>query len=41
VADFHRKRSRYQLTAAGQAAEQAIAFYEEAIGRWLIQELSP
>ena len=33
VADFHRKRSLYQLTAAGQAAEQAIAFYEEAIGR--------
>ena len=33
VEDFHRKRSLYQLTAAGQAAEQAIAFYEEAIGR--------
>jgi uncharacterized protein (TIGR02677 family) len=33
VADFHRKRSLYQLTAAGQAAEQAIAFYEEAIRR--------
>jgi uncharacterized protein (TIGR02677 family) len=33
VADFHRKRSLYQLTAAGHAAEQAIAFYEEAIGR--------
>ena len=31
--DFRRKRSLYQLTAAGQAAEQAIAFYEEAIGR--------
>ncbi len=33
VEDFYRKRSLYQLTAAGQAAEQAIAFYEEAIGR--------
>ncbi|MEU6039486.1 TIGR02677 family protein [Actinomadura sp. NPDC047616] len=33
VEDFHRKRFLYQLTAAGQAAEQAIAFYEEAIGR--------
>lgn len=33
VEDFHRKRSLYQLTAAGQAAEQAIEFYEEAIGR--------
>ena len=33
VADFHRKRCLYQLTGAGQAAEQAIAFYEEAIGR--------
>ena len=33
VEDFHRKRSLYQLTAAGQAAEQAIAFYEETIGR--------
>jgi uncharacterized protein (TIGR02677 family) len=33
VEDFHRKRSLYQLSAAGQAAEQAIAFYEEAIGR--------
>ncbi|WP_246115838.1 TIGR02677 family protein [Trebonia kvetii] len=33
VEDFHRKRSLYQLTPAGQAAEQAIAFYEEAIGR--------
>jgi uncharacterized protein (TIGR02677 family) len=32
VEDFYRKRSLYQLTAAGQAAEQAIAFYE-AIGR--------
>ena len=33
VEDFHRKRSLYQLSAAGHAAEQAIAFYEEAIGR--------
>jgi uncharacterized protein (TIGR02677 family) len=33
VEDFHRKRSLYQLTGEGQAAEQAIAFYEEAIGR--------
>ncbi|MFE0145777.1 TIGR02677 family protein [Nonomuraea sp. NPDC059007] len=33
VEDFHRKRLLFQLTAAGQAAEQAIAFYEEAIGR--------
>jgi hypothetical protein len=33
VEDFHRKRSLYQLTGAGQAAEQAIACYEEAIGR--------
>jgi len=33
VEDFHRKRCLYQLTAAGQAAEQAIAFYEEDIGR--------
>jgi uncharacterized protein (TIGR02677 family) len=33
VEDFHRKRFLYQLTVAGQAAEEAIAFYEEAIGR--------
>jgi uncharacterized protein (TIGR02677 family) len=33
VEDFHRKRFLFQLTAAGYAAEQAIAFYEEAIGR--------
>ncbi|RBQ20046.1 TIGR02677 family protein [Spongiactinospora rosea] len=33
VEDFHRKRYLFQLTQAGQAAEQAIAFYEEAIGR--------
>ncbi|HEY0451479.1 TIGR02677 family protein [Actinophytocola sp.] len=33
VEDFHRARYLYQLTGAGQAAEQAIAVYEEAIGR--------
>ncbi|GAA0620868.1 TIGR02677 family protein [Kutzneria viridogrisea] len=33
VEDFHRARYLYQLTAAGQAAEQAIAVYEEAVGR--------
>ncbi|MFL6124318.1 TIGR02677 family protein [Actinophytocola sp.] len=33
VEDFHRARYLYQLTAAGQAAEQGIAVYEEAIGR--------
>jgi len=33
VEDFHRKRLLYQLTTEGQAAEQAISFYEEAIGR--------
>src|SRR4029078_8710679 len=33
VEDFHRKRSLYQLTAEGHAAEQAISFYEAAIGR--------
>jgi uncharacterized protein (TIGR02677 family) len=33
VEDFHRKRSLYQLTGEGQAAEQAIAFYEEALRR--------
>ena len=33
VEDFHRARYLYQLTTAGQAAEQAIAIYEEAIGR--------
>ncbi|MEV7005851.1 TIGR02677 family protein [Streptosporangium sp. NPDC051022] len=33
VEDFHRKRFLFQLTTAGHAAEQAIAFYEEAIGR--------
>ena len=33
VEDFHRARYLYQLTVAGQAAEQAIALYEEALGR--------
>ncbi|ABD10466.1 conserved hypothetical protein [Frankia casuarinae] len=33
VADFHRARYLYQLTPAGQAAEEAIAVYEVAIGR--------
>lgn len=33
VEDFHRKRFLFQLTVEGQAAEQAIEFYEEAIGR--------
>jgi len=31
--DFNRPRFIYQLSAAGEAAEQAIAVYEEAIGR--------
>jgi uncharacterized protein (TIGR02677 family) len=33
VADFHRARYLYQLTGPGQAAEQAIALYEEVLGR--------
>ncbi|MGX7827253.1 TIGR02677 family protein [Actinokineospora sp. 24-640] len=33
VSDFHRARYLYQLTAEGQAAEAAIALYEDAIGR--------
>jgi uncharacterized protein (TIGR02677 family) len=32
VEDFHRARYLYQLSPAGQAAEQAIAVYEEAVG---------
>ncbi|MFI5717563.1 DUF2397 family protein [Nocardia sp. NPDC051750] len=32
-ADFHRARYLYQLTAAGQAAEEALAVYDEALGR--------
>ncbi|WP_445548818.1 TIGR02677 family protein [Frankia sp. CiP1_Cm_nod2] len=33
VEDFHRARYLYQLTVAGQAAEDAITVYEEAVGR--------
>lgn len=33
VEDFHRKRFLYQLTPAGHAAEEAIAYYDAAIGR--------
>lgn len=33
VADFHRARYLYQLTAAGQAAEEALAVYDVALGR--------
>jgi uncharacterized protein (TIGR02677 family) len=41
VEDFHRKRFLFQLTAEGQAAEQAIAFYEEAIlRRGLLQSVA-
>ena len=33
VEDFHRKRSLYQLTAEGHAAEQAISLTQEALAR--------
>ncbi|WP_033289936.1 TIGR02677 family protein [Amycolatopsis jejuensis] len=33
VEDFHRARFLYQLTERGEAAEQAIAAYDEALGR--------
>lgn len=33
VADFHRARYLYQLSAEGQAAEEAITLYDEALGR--------
>jgi uncharacterized protein (TIGR02677 family) len=33
VEDFHRARFLYQLTHAGEAAEQALASYDEALGR--------
>ncbi len=33
VADFHRARYLYQLTVAGQAAEEALAVYDAALGR--------
>lgn len=33
VEDFHRARYLYQLTAAGEAAERALAVYDEQLGR--------
>jgi uncharacterized protein (TIGR02677 family) len=33
VEDFHRARFLYQLTQAGEAAEQALVAYDEALGR--------
>ncbi|RFC70984.1 TIGR02677 family protein [Streptomyces sp. AcE210] len=33
VEDFYRKRFVYQLTQAGEAAEQALSTYDEALGR--------
>ncbi|MDN3025731.1 TIGR02677 family protein [Streptomyces sp. S.PB5] len=33
VEDFYRKRFIYQLTQAGEAAEQALSVYDEALGR--------
>lgn len=33
VEDFYRKRFIYQLTRAGEAAEDALAVYDEALGR--------
>lgn len=33
VEDFYRKRFIYQLTRAGEAAEEALAAYDEALGR--------
>ncbi|WP_274918332.1 TIGR02677 family protein [Streptomyces sp. WZ-12] len=33
VEDFYRKRFIYQLTHAGEAAEQALSAYDEALGR--------
>ncbi|MEV8477075.1 TIGR02677 family protein [Streptomyces sp. NPDC051173] len=33
VEDFYRKRFVYQLTQAGEAAEEALAAYDEALGR--------
>ncbi|MGH3341447.1 MAG: TIGR02677 family protein [Carbonactinosporaceae bacterium] len=33
VEDFHRARFLYQLTHAGEAAEQALATYDETLGR--------
>ncbi len=33
VEDFHRARFLYQLTPEGEAAEEALAVYDEALGR--------
>ncbi|MCM2579421.1 TIGR02677 family protein [Streptomyces meridianus] len=33
VEDFYRRRFIYQLTQAGEAAEQALSVYDEALGR--------
>ncbi len=33
VEDFHRARFLYQLTRAGEAVEEAVAVYDEALGR--------
>ncbi|MFD4242236.1 DUF2397 family protein [Streptomyces sp. NPDC058525] len=33
VGDFYRKRFIYQLTRAGEAAEEALGVYDEAFGR--------
>lgn len=33
VEDFHRARYLYQLTPAGEAAEEALAVYDQALGR--------
>ncbi|MBH1938542.1 TIGR02677 family protein [Streptomyces sp. AV19] len=33
VEDFYRKRFVYQLTRAGEAAEEALSVYDEALGR--------
>ncbi|MDX2970040.1 TIGR02677 family protein [Kribbella solani] len=33
VEDFHRSRFLYQLTVRGEAVEQAVAAYDEALGR--------
>lgn len=33
VEDFHRARFLYQLTSAGEAVEEALAVYDEALGR--------
>src|SRR6266542_6115940 len=33
VEDFHRSRFLYQLTTRGEAVEQAVTAYDEALGR--------